>query len=180
MGSVCQLGNSSMSGGRPLTNTAKAALFAQSTKETFILLLTISHPDWTDDVRVSSDPTQILPVNGPLRGTISNGDEYIFVPFTINLPAQDDTGIAKATIVVDNTDRRIVDQIRSASSAVTVGIQIVLASNPDVVEVSYADFKMERATYDALIVTGEISVEYFDLEPYGSKRFTPSDFPGMF
>lgn len=164
---------------RELSNNAKQAAFAQETHEAFIVLLTVSHDSWTDDVRVSSDPTQVLPVAG-VRGTISNGDEYVFAPFNVNLPAQDDSGVARASISVENVSRVLMQKIREATSAVSITIQIVLASDPDTVEVSVQDFRLERVSYDAFNITGEISVEYFDLEPFPAQRFVPSKFPAIF
>lgn len=165
--------------GRTLSNTAKAALYAQSADECFIILVTIDHPTFAEPVRVASDPLEVLPIAG-VRGVVSNGDEYVYLPFSIELPAQDDTGVAKARISVDNISREIVAAVRNATSALSISIAIVLASDPDTLEVSIEDFRLDRVTYDALTVSGDISVEYFDLEPFPARRFTPSDFPGLF
>lgn len=165
--------------GRTLSNAAKAAVYAQSTDEAFIILVTINHSTFSEPVRVASDPLELLPVAG-VRGVVSRGDEFVFLPFNIELPAQDDSGVAKARISVDNISREIVAAVRNATSALSIDIEIVLASDPDTVEISIEDFRLDRVTYDALTVSGDISVEYFDLEPFPSRRFTPSDFPGLF
>lgn len=164
---------------RNVSDNFKSAVFAQSTGECFIALLTISHPSFTDDIRVASDPYEVLPDAG-VRGVVSNGLEYVYLPFSLNLPAQDDTNIAKASISIDNINREIVAAVRQANSALTISISIVLSSNVDVPEITISDFRLERVTYDAHTVSGDISLEYFDLEPFPAKRFTPSDFPGMF
>lgn len=164
---------------RNLSNAARQAIFAQQTEEAFVVLLTISHPNFTDDIRLASNPQEVLPDAG-VRGVISNGLEYVYFPFSITLPNEDDTGVARAQLSVDNVDRRVTAAIRSADSSVAVKIEIVLASDPDSVEMSLDGFQMAQATYDALTVSGELSMQYFDLEPFPSKRFTPSDFPGIF
>lgn len=164
---------------RNLSNAARAAVFAQETSEAFLVLLTITHPSFSEDIRVSSDPTQELPEAGG-RGTISNGLEYIYCPFSITLPNEDDTGVARAQISVDNVDRRLTQAIRQADSAVGIKIEIVLASAPDNIEMSLDGFQMAQATYDALTVSGELSMEYYDLEPFPAGRFNPSGFPGIF
>ncbi len=164
---------------RPVSNAFRSAVYAQQTSEVFIMLLTISHPDFEDDIRVANDPYELLPLAG-VRGVVSRGQEYLYLPFNINLPQQDDTGVARASLSVDNVDRRMVDAVRRASSALNVTIEIVLASQVDVPEVSVQDFKLDRVTYDAFSVSGDISVEYFELEPFPARRFTPSDFPGLF
>lgn len=164
---------------RNITPEGRQAIYAQETKEAFIVLLTISHESWPDDVRVSSDPTQLLP-EAAVRGTISNGDEYVFAPFAVNLPAQDDSGVARANITVENVSRMLMQKIRQATSAVSITIQVVTSSHPDNIQVTVTDFKLERVTYDAFTITGEISVEYFDLEPFPAQRFVPSKYPAVF
>ena len=164
---------------RQISNTAKAAAFAQQTSEAFIMLVTITHPSFTDDVRVCSDPYELLPT-AQVRGIVSQGLEYIFMPFAIEMPVQDNTGLARAKISVDNISREIVAAVRSANSALTISMEIVLASDPDTPEVTISDFHLDRVTYDAFTVSGDISVEFFDLEPFPARRFSPSDFPGLF
>lgn len=168
-----------MSAGRPLSNAAKAAMYAQTTDEVFIILVTINHESFTQPIRVANDPLELLPEAG-VRGVLSRGMEFIFLPFSIELPSQDDTNSAKARISCDNISREIVAAVRTANSALSITIEIVLASDPDTLEVSIEDFRLDRVTYDAFTVSGDISVEYFDLEPFPGRRFTPSDFPGIF
>lgn len=164
---------------RPLSNAFKTAVHAQQTSEVFIMLATISHPQFTDDIRLASDPFEDLPDAG-VRGVVSRGLEYIYLPFNINLPAQDDTGVARASLSIDNISREIVAAVRSANSALAITLEIVLASDVDTPEVTVQDFRLESVTYDALTVSGDLSVEYYDLEPFPARRFTPSDFPGLF
>lgn len=164
---------------RPVTNNFRRAAFAQTTKEAVICLLTISDDSFPDDIRLTDDPFELLPT-AQVRGVVSRGDEYVFVPFGFELPAQNDTGVSRAKLNVDNVSREIVQAVRRASSSLRVKIELVLSSSVDVVEFVNDDFKLERVTYDALIVQGELSMEYFDLEPFPAKRFTATDFPGMF
>ena len=164
---------------RNLSAPAREASNAQQTNEAFVVLVTINHSTFDAPVRVCSDPHELLPDAG-VRGIISRGNEYIFMPFEVELPQQDDSGVARAKITMDNISREIVAAVRQATSALSITLEVVLASSPDTLEVSVADFRLERVTYDALTISGEISVEYFDLEPYPSRRFTPADFPGIF
>jgi hypothetical protein len=162
-----------------LSVDGRKAVFAQQTDEVFVLLMTITAPTLTDPIRISTDPTVLLPLAG-VRGTVSNGEEYIYLPVSISLPVQDDTGIARAKVSIDNVGRDIVAAVRSAGATLSVDMQIVLASAPDVIEMEIVDFRLERVKYDALTITGELSVEYFDLEPYSKGEFTPSKWAGIF
>ena len=163
---------------RNVSATFQSAVNAASVDTAFIVLVTVSHSSFTDDIRVASDPYEDLPTAG-VRGVISNGDEYLHCPFTIELPAQDDSGVARARISIDNVDRTVVAAARSADSPVSIKIQIVLSSAPDTVEVLVDGFRLEAVEYDALTVSGEISVEYFDLEPFPKGRFNPSEWSGL-
>lgn len=165
---------------RQLSNEAKTALYSQQTSEVLVLLLTIDHASFTQPILLSSDPTEVLPVAGVL-GTLSRGDEYVYLPFSVNLPNQDESGIARASISIDNIDRRLIQAVRDArGSQLDITIELLLASAPDDPEISVTGFRLERVQYDAFTITGEISVDYFDLEPFPAKRFTPADFPGLF
>lgn len=164
---------------RNLSNAAKHAIFSQQTEEAFIILVTISHSSFTDDIRVASDPFQLLP-EASVRGVVSRGNEFLYFPFSITLPNSDDTGIARANVSFDNIDRSMITSIRRADSSLSIKIEMVLASDVNNVEFAIDGFKLDRVTYDALTISGEISMEYYDLEPFPSKRFTPSDFPGLF
>ena len=164
---------------RQLSNAAKQAIYAQQTDVAFIVLLTINHSTFSEPIRVASDSYELLPLSG-VRGVASRGNEYLYLPFAINLPVQDDTGVARASISIDNISREIVARVRQATSALSITIEIVLSSDVETPEITAAGFKLERVAYDALTVSGDISIEYFDLEPFPSRRFTPSDFPGIF
>lgn len=164
---------------RPLSNAAKMAMYAQQTSEVFIILITIEHPNFTDPIRVASDSFEVLPDAG-VRGVLSRGMEFVYVPFTLELPQEDDTGVSRATLSIDNISREIVAYVRQASSSLNVTIEIVLSSNVDLVEITAPDFKLDNVSYDAFTVTGDLTMEYFELEPFPARRFTPSDFPGLF
>lgn len=165
--------------GRSISQTAKTAIFSQNTDECFIVLITIDNASFTDPIRVASDSYEVLP-NAGVRGVVSRGNEFIFLPFSVELPQQDDTGIARASLSIDNVSREIVAAARSVTTPLDITIEVVLASDVDTVEVAIQNFKLDNVTYDALTISGDISVEYFELEPYPARRFTPSDFPGIF
>jgi hypothetical protein len=84
---------------RNVSDNLKQAVFSQETSEVFITLVTITHPDFAEDIRVCSDPFELLPIAG-VKGVVSRGDEYIYLPFNISLPAQDDTGIARQAFLL--------------------------------------------------------------------------------
>lgn len=162
-----------------LSTNAKIASFSQETAEVFALLLTITSSGFAQPLRFSTDNATLLPTAG-VRGTLSRGEEYLYLPMNIDLPTQDETGVSKAKITLDNINREIITLLRTVQSPLTMTIEIVLASSPDTVEMSVPDMKLERVQYDAFQISGEISLDYFELEPFPSGRFVPSKWAGIF
>ena len=155
---------------RTLSVTARAAANSEDTSEVFLTLLTIDHDSLAAPIRVSSDSVD----------TVSNGNTFIAFPFNLALPDDTDNASPRARLTIDNIDRTIVEAVRSINTAATVLIQIVLASDPDTVEISFIDFKLTNITYDDIVVTGDLTVENFTAEPFPSATFSPSLFPGIY
>lgn len=148
----------------------KAAVFAQETDEQFIVLLTLDHADLDAPIRVNSSGEDI----------ISRGDTFVAYPFSIVLPDDVEDRPPRAKLQIDNIDRVIVQTIRTITSAPTITIEIVRAADLDTVEASFADFRMQKVTYDVNTVQGELTLEEFITEPYPARVFSPADFPGLF
>ncbi len=155
---------------RTLSSASLAAVLAQETAEVFIRLITIDHPDLAAPIRVSSDAVD----------TVSNGNTYTAFPFELQLP--DDSGDRPQTarLTIDNVSREIVQAIRSIQSPPSVTIEIVRAADPDTIEVSYTGFALRNVRYDAMVVSGDLTVDDFTTEPYPAGRFVPSLFPALF
>lgn len=155
---------------RTTSSTLKSAVFAEETSEVFIILLTLNHADLSAPIRVSSDAVD----------TTSRGNTFVAFPFDLQIADEDSTSSPRATLSIDNIDRQVITAIRTISSAPTVLVEVVLSSDPDTVEVSFPDFKLENVSYDAYNVSGDLVIEEFTAEPYPSGVFTPAEFGGMF
>jgi len=155
---------------RTISLAGRQALYSQETGEAFLLLVTIDHADLAAPIRVSSDAVN----------TTSRGDEFVSFPFSLRLPDDSDEGLPLAQIQIDNVDREIVQAVRSITTAPTVLTEIVRGSEPDMVEATWPDFLLRNVQYNALIVSGEMSVEQYLEEPYPAYNFTPAQFPGLF
>jgi hypothetical protein len=154
---------------RALSSRAIASGNAQQTSEVWLVLLTISHPDLLEPVRVVNNNENIT----------SRGNEFIAFPFEIDLPGEDPDMPSKARLRIDNLDRRIVNIIRSITSPPSISLEVILASYPDVVEIGFEGLVMREVEYDAQAVTGDLVYESIFTEPITS-TMTPSRFPGLF
>ena len=165
---------------RLLSITMRHALSNQETGEVAVVLLTIRHPMLPAPIRLSSDPTQRLS-NVPLTyGTVSRGHAYLFFPFSHVLPDEVDDRAPAAQIQIENVSRDLIQLLRSANTSAKVDMELVLASAPDNVEIEYLGFDLSAVTYNAEIVTLELTIDSLDTEPYPAGKFTPAGFPGLF
>ena len=155
---------------RVLSATSRQALYAGETGEVFLVLLTLSHVDLAQPIRVTSDAVT----------TVSRSNNFTPFPFELALPDDLDNKPPRARLAIDNIDRQIVLAVRSLSFAPTLLIEIVRAAAPDVVEAQFVDFKLTNVSYDAHRVEGDLTVEDFTAEPFPAASFTPSLFPGLF
>lgn len=159
---------------RTLSADALTALFAQETDKVLLARIEISH-------------ASIL--GGPLRfvnnmsDVVAGANTYTAFPFQITLPDEDDQGgVPKIKLLIDNVDRQIVQTIRSLppSPAPTVKVELFLAHQPTTVEVSYADLILRQVPYNVFTVEGDLLLDDDDLEPYPQYSFSPANFPGLF
>lgn len=154
---------------RTLSATAVASLNAQETGEVWLVLLTISHPDLPTPIRVVNNNEDIT----------SRGNLFQAFPFQIILPSEDPDTPPRAAIRIDNVDRSIIAVLRSISSAPSVTIEIILASQPNTVEIAYTSLALRNVRYDPAVIEGELFFEPLFDQPI-TASMTPSRFPGMF
>lgn len=155
---------------RPLSPAAMRSIMAQYSDEVWAILLTIEHPNLAEPIRVTSNSENI----------VSNGETYIAFPFGAALPSERDDQMARVQLIIDNVDRRVVEAVRTITSAPTVTMSVVLASDPDTIEAGPWEMTMRDIRYDALTVQGELSFENILNAPCPEGIFSPADFPGLY
>lgn len=155
---------------RTISSQGLASLFAQQTGEAWLLLLTLSHPSLPTPIRVVNNHENIE----------SDGETFVAFTFEITLASEHEDRPPTAALRIDNVDRSIVQAVRQLQGEpVTATISVVMASTPGTIEVGPMSFKLRSATYDALVVQGELLLEDVLNDPSPSDRFTPGNFPGL-
>jgi hypothetical protein len=144
-------------------------MHAQETGEVWLVLLTISHADLATPIRVVNNNEDI----------VSRGNTFLAFPFEIVLPGQDPDSAPKAQIRFDNVERTAIPAIRGLTSAPSVLIEVILASAPNSVEISFDGMKFVGVNYSATIIEGELQFEVLYSEAI-TAQMTPSRFPGLF
>jgi len=155
---------------RDVSSTFKSTAFGSRTDEAYIVLITVDHEEMEEPLHVTSD------------GVITTSNAVDFHPYSFMLTLPDDTErpFSQGRLTIENVSQVIIEALRSVSSALLVTMQIVLASDPDTVEVEYPEFELIDVSYDALRISGSLNIESFTEEPFPGDSFIPSFFPGLF
>lgn len=162
---------------RTLSPAAVASLTAETTAEVWLVLLEIDHPDLAAPILVVNDNVDCTSTaNSSPPGTPR---VYIGLPFSIELPGESDDDSGIATVAIPNVDREIVNAGRTIVGPASCTITVVLASQPNTIEVSYPGMEMSDLQWDAGSVRGRLRFESIVTEPC-SLIITPERFPGLF
>lgn len=164
---------------RDLSDRLKQAMFAPETEEIAVMLLTITHPDLAETWRLSSDNAVLFDKDKQLRGTVSRGKRYHFLPMSISLPEEGDDAGHAIKIKLDNVSRELTPLVQSTLTPARVDLEVVLADAPDLVEVSFPDFALTSADVDAGSATLTLAVDAMMTEQFPCDNFTPSSFGGL-
>lgn len=154
---------------RTIPPSVRAALLAQETGETLIVLLTITHGSLAQPIRATSDAVD----------TVSRGETYQRFPFDVSLGEEDGERPPRAQLQISNVDRRIIESLRNMAEPPTVSIEVIAASDLDTLIAGPWEFVLEEAQADAATVTGTLVYDDFLSAPYPSQAMTPSLTPGV-
>ena len=158
----------------------KEAAFAPETGRAPIVLITLSHDDLEDDIRISTDPTaeleELTTDTQKVYGTTSNGKDYIFLPVRIKLPDDTDEGPGEMQLEVDNVHRAYTETIRNVFTPVTCQADIVMDNALDTIDASWPEFKLVNITYNGTTIIGTLKLETLEAEPWPAGSFVPSYF----
>jgi len=165
-----------------LSADAIKAMFSQESDDSLIVLLTISSSEISPSLRLADNYTERLSETDSevLYGVISNSNEYMFLPFNLTLPTEEESSVPRCQLIINDVTRYLTPVIRSITTPPNVQIDLVLKSNPDVVEITFGGFILTNISYNANQITADLTVESLAIEPFPSHTFTPSYFPGLF
>lgn len=155
---------------RSVSNTTKKAMFARETGEVFLMLITITQADLTGPLYFCNNSSDI----------VSRAQTYTAYPFKFTLPTDDDQSSPVAKVTIDHVNRDIADALRSMTSPAIFKIEVIRASAPDTVEITYDMFKLSNVQGDLFSITGQLTLEDIMTEPFPYRTFDPAKFRGLF
>lgn len=170
-----------------LSAAAIRAMFSSETDENIIMLLTIYDPNNQDEIafRFADSYTQritsLTTDEEVVYGVPSRGQDFVFLPLSIGLPAEQDTGMGTCTLTLQYVTREAIELIRTELTKPTrVQIELVLSGSPSTVEAVFPGFSITSANYNADSITFELTMINLAREPFPCYNFIPSYFPGLF
>lgn len=151
-----------------LSNELKAQIFAQQSEDPFLTLVTLTGPSFTFRLVNNS------------KNIISNGQTFMAFPMKVRLPVDDGESARDFQIEFDNASLLLISSLRSVTSPINCQIDMILASMPDVIQMSVTDLLIRSIVYDKSRVSAKIVLDNFLAVAMTSERYTPIAYPGMF
>jgi hypothetical protein len=151
-----------------LSNELKKQIFSQESSDPFLTLVTLTHVSFT--ARLVNNTSDIT----------SRGFTFYGVPMKVNLPADDGETAREFTITFDNVSLELITQMRSVTGNIGVKFEMILASIPNVVQMSFEDLIIKAINYDARSIVAKISMDSFLIVEMTSEKYTPNTYPGLF
>jgi hypothetical protein len=99
---------------------------------------------------------------------------------TIRLPTDDGESTREAVIDFDNVSLELIDEIRQVTTPIDVKIEMVLASDPDEVQLSYEELKIKSVTYNKNRISARLYMDDFLNVELPSEKYTPTGYAGLF
>lgn len=152
-----------------LPSWAQAWLQARESSDAALVLLTITHPEWGDPVRLVRNTEDVT----------SRGYTYSRAPFDVDVVTDDDQP-PRATLTVPNVDRSIGELCLSLSSPPLVAIEVISTAYPDEPIYRAARLELRNVRIDPLSVSGDLAVRDYSQEICGIIVMTPARAPALF
>jgi len=165
---------------RILSINFRKALFAPASQEVPIFLLTITHPTLTSPILLSTDPTARVTTDPLVYGTTSRGNTFLYAGIDVTLPDEQDRSPPASKLTVANVTRDLIPLARSINSPASIMIEAVLASAPDIVEMTFPSLQMTNLTYDVATLQFDLTMDALVTEPFPQGTFSPAYFPGLY
>lgn len=146
-----------------------AEFYKQSSGDPLLMLVTLSDPSFAD-IRLARNTVNI----------VSRGQTYLAFPMEIRLPADDGERVRDVTIEFDNVSLELIDEIRTVTRPISVKIEMVLSSAPDIVQLAYEELKIRNISYNAQKLIASLFMDSFLNVSLGSETYAPQNYPGLF
>lgn len=159
---------------------ARASMYAERTGNYPIGLFDFSHPDMVGITRVCTSGVTRISDSPYILGLTSNGEDYIYVPMSVQLPDDVEGRASNAKIMIENVSRDMLTFVRTVTTPGLCDISIVMSDDLDTIVRAYPTLDLRSAGWNSELITFELGLDAMDTEPIPSDSFNPATFPGLF
>ena len=164
---------------RTFSQALMEALTSRESGEIPVLLFTVTHNSLPAPIRISTDNADAFVVDGEtVRGTISNGQQFLYLPMSPTLPKDVPDQPSSMQVVFDNIGQTMVEMFRTITSPANVTVQLVRAAAPDAIEAEIKFFQLTGSEIDQFTIVASLSVENIWQAPASTIRRRPANYPG--
>ena len=153
-----------------ISTRLRTAIYAQESPEILTTILRLSHPAW-------EAPVCLISNGEPLT---HGGETYHPFPFTLTLPESEEGVLPVLKWEAQNVTRELIPQLRSITGEIYARVAWVLTSTPDVVERGPFEVQIYGVDYDALRISGTMTLEPVLEEQFGWLTMAPGNTPALF
>lgn len=154
-----------------LSSEMVAQLFAQSSNDPLLTLVTLNHSSFVTPIRLVNNTEAI----------VSRGNTFLGFPMKITLAPDDGEQAREVQIEFDNVSLYLVDALRSVDATpIEVFVEMILASIPNEVQISVEELKIRQIQYNRQKITARLYMDDFLNTAVTSEKYSPTNFPGLF
>ena len=159
---------------RLLSTNAIKEINLLNSSEAWLWLMTLTDPDKPLD---ATNPQLFVNNNVSI---ISRLKTYIPFAFAVDMFIDDGDRIPTMGLTVDNVTRELIDEIRLITSPLQVDLELVAASNPDLVEISVPRMTLRDISYTGVSLTGTLMLDDVLNQRFPAERVDPQQYGGLF
>jgi hypothetical protein len=136
---------------------------------------------WHINYTSSVEPREsTLRVVANTEDVISRGMVFQATHFEINLPNDDGETFPYVELKIANVDGLLIQAIRAFRNPPEMTLEIVLSDMPDLVERKVDFLRLSSCEFNALTISGRLSVESSLTNRFPAYDYGPAAFPGLF
>lgn len=152
-----------------LTPQLLSQIFKQESEDPFLTLITFSHTSFST-IRLVNNSEDV----------VSRGNTFSAFPIKITFPSDDGESSREMQLEMDNVSLELLNEIRTATTTISVLIELILFSTPNEVQVSFEDLKIQSVNYDSKKISARLFLDSFLTTNLTSEIYGPSNYPGLF
>ena len=145
-------------------------MFSAEATGVWVALATITHRALSEPVRIANNNDNV----------ISRGNLYHKCPFAVKLPLHSEDGPPGAQLRAPNVSQDLVAILREIDSPASIKFEIVLASDPNFIEIEYGIMQITFVRITEALIAATVGLDDLRTEPFPAHGFVPTYFPGLF